>query len=194
MTHVLVRNGLVVKTIRGVGALTAAESANGGVRRELASGVTEVFIGGTASVNRAGVVTAISDPVSLSKIDLRRASVKARLRVFDHAPAANWALRDAAAGRRAENYWKWLEMIGAGSSVDANLRSDTIWADIQTELNFQPDKWYRDHAEAGWTALSLATLTTGAWYRTNATTGAAEIVARVTMPSSWSGLVPYIYS
>ena len=193
MAFVLVRNNLVVKTINGVRPLKTAESANGGTRREVNTGVT-IYVGGTVTLDSNNKVSAITDPNALTTAQSRREQVKQWLRHAEKAPVANWSLKDGDAFNRSANYWKWIEMIGAASSVDSNLSTANTWGWIEDEMeNWSLAGWYGDHGVTAWKNLDLSTLTTTLFYSTDTSNGSPVSRSAISMPSSWNGLVSYIY-
>ena len=201
MAHVLVRANKVVKTIRGVGDLTSAESANGGVRYEVNAGV-EIYIGGTVTVT-GGKVSAITNPDALTTAQERRIRVKNWLQVMEAAPVSNWSLKDMSFNNnrlirgnsttRAKNYWNWLEMVAAHSSKDANLTTAARWSKIESEMTWRPLKWYNDHNRAQWSNLTLATLL-NTFYGTSPAGGpvADSSFDGYSSAGDWEGLTSYI--
>ena len=199
MTHVLVRNNKVVKTITPLRDLTTAESANGGTRYEVNSGLT-VYIDGTVTITN-GKVSAITDPNVISTADRRRTQVKQWLLRQEQAPISNWDIWDTenAAARadhtnRARNVWIWLEMIGKASAKDNNLTNSGRWAVIESEMEWTARKWYNDHVQATWTAFRPQMLAT--FYQTQSNGGGLPFrnIRMSASSSEYPGLAKYLES
>ena len=149
MTHVLVRNNKVVKTINGSRDLTTAESANGGRRYEVNTGLV-IYIGGTVTIT-SNKVSRITDPDPISTADQRRTEVKLWLLRQEQAPISNWNVDGVADHtNRARNTWAWLEMIGKASAKNNNLTNAGRWAVLQSEMEYSARKWYNEHVLADW--------------------------------------------
>ena len=189
-TYVLVRNNLVVSVINGKRDLTTAESANGGVRREVTDGVT-ITIGGAVTLT-GGKVSACTDPDALSTAESRREQVKQFLRLAEQLPVSNWGLLD---NDRATNYWRWLEIIGRASVVNDNLTNATLWGEIEDEIDLNPTEWYKEHLATGAGSWKTLATTTNTWYGTNTGSSWApkSSAGSMDMTGTWDGLVEYIH-
>ena len=199
MTSVLVRNRKVVKVINANKPLRSSDRANGGQRRRVASGVTNIYIGGTVTISN-GVVTAITNPDTTTAVQKERELIKRRLRYFDSLPVANWGLNDARTNgtlqsRKSRGFWNWMENIARASKLDANLSNATILAKIKREADQDPFKWYRLFAQ------SYVSFRPTVFYPTPATNDGTIVAdSSVPMTATWdssagsSSLVEYIYS
>ena len=155
MTHVLVRNSKVVKTIARDRPLRSEEKANGGARRQVVDGVT-IYIGGTVTITD-GKVSAITNPNPLTVAQQRRVQVKRWVGLAIGRPWFAWA--GLYGNAQALQGLYWVGMIAKASSIDGNLTDNAKFAKLGAEMDHKPEEWLEKRIFSQWRSVASSDMT-----------------------------------